>query len=476
MKTGKRYLCLSALICGSTLVARAETWLRLKSPHFEMLTTAGEKKGREAILYFEAVRGFFHSSGTIRESDRKERPVRIIAFRSPKEFEPYKLNQFSSAYYLAGWDTDTIVMSGIERDRYPAAVHEYTHLIIHRSGLNLPVWLNEGLADLYSSLQPQGSKIRVGDLLPGRVQRLQRSRLIPLEELVAVDHSSPWYNERQRASVFYAESWALTHMLALSQEYRRRFPEFVVEVAAKRSLEAALKEAFGKTVREVETDLTHYFSGRLIGSLLDAKLDPGSDQATIDTPADVETQVALAEVLASSKRTSAAGRARYEKLQKQYPDSPMVEAGLGRVFLREKNHEEARRHFSRAVELGARDSRVFFDYAMLLRGRAGDQQAVELLRKALDLDPDFEDAHYHLGFVLLRQNQFREALAEFAKVRHVKAEDAFEFYRATAGAWLRLGDRESARVAAERAQTLAVSDEDKQAIGRLLASIGRLNR
>jgi hypothetical protein len=37
--------------------------------------------------------------------------------------------------------------------------------------------------------------------------------------------------------------------------------------------------------------------GRLVGSLLDAKLDPGSDQAAIDTPSDVETQVALAEVL-----------------------------------------------------------------------------------------------------------------------------------------------------------------------------------
>src|SRR5258706_3864121 len=222
-------------IIGILPASGTETWLRLTSPHFEMFTTAGEKKGREAILYFEAVRGFFHSSGTIRETDRKERPVRIIAFRSAKEFEPYRLNQFSSAYYLAGVDSDTIVMSEIGRHRYPAAVHELTHLILHRSGLELPVWLNEGLADLYSSLQPQGAKIRVGDLLPGRVQRLHSSRIIPLEELAAVDHASPWYNEPQRASVFYAESWALTHMLALSEEYRRRLRAFAGAMAAKRS-------------------------------------------------------------------------------------------------------------------------------------------------------------------------------------------------------------------------------------------------
>src|SRR5882724_6307906 len=79
-----------------------EPWLRLTSPHFEMLTTAGEKKGREAILYFESVR----SAG-------RERRVRILAFRSAKEFEPYKLNQYSSAFYLAGAEADTIVMSDI---------------------------------------------------------------------------------------------------------------------------------------------------------------------------------------------------------------------------------------------------------------------------------------------------------------------------------------------------------------------------
>ena len=34
-------------------------WVKLETPHFELYTTAGEKKGREAILYFEQVRSFF---------------------------------------------------------------------------------------------------------------------------------------------------------------------------------------------------------------------------------------------------------------------------------------------------------------------------------------------------------------------------------------------------------------------------------
>ncbi len=149
---------------------------------------------------------------------------------------------------------------------------------------------------------------------------------------------------------------------------------------------------------------------------------------------------------------------------------------MGRLELREKNQEEARRHFARAAELGTREPRALFDYAMSSRGRAGDQVAIAMFRRALELDPDFEEANYHLGFVLLRQNQYREAVEEFAKVRHVKPEDGFAYYRAVASACMQLRQREPARVAAERAQSFARSEEDKQSIRQLLAAIARLNR
>lgn len=39
--------------------AAAEQWIKLETPHFELYTSNGEKKAREAILYFEQVRSFF---------------------------------------------------------------------------------------------------------------------------------------------------------------------------------------------------------------------------------------------------------------------------------------------------------------------------------------------------------------------------------------------------------------------------------
>src|SRR6266446_10151450 len=106
----------AAAVLASVLTApvatAAEQWLKLTSSHFELYTTAGEKKGREAILYFEQVRDFF---GRARQGAKPATniPVRIIAFRSDKEFQPYRINEFATAFYLAGYDRDYIIMRNI---------------------------------------------------------------------------------------------------------------------------------------------------------------------------------------------------------------------------------------------------------------------------------------------------------------------------------------------------------------------------
>ena len=63
-----------------------------------------------------------------------------------------------------------------------------------------------------------------------RVLHVLRSEpWIPLATLLAVDHSSPYYNEKSHAGMFYAESWALVHMLNLDPAYR---PQLKTLVAA----------------------------------------------------------------------------------------------------------------------------------------------------------------------------------------------------------------------------------------------------
>ena len=55
----KLKLALLLTLSSAQAVFAAEQWLKIKSSNFELFTTAGEKKGRETILYFEQVRSLF---------------------------------------------------------------------------------------------------------------------------------------------------------------------------------------------------------------------------------------------------------------------------------------------------------------------------------------------------------------------------------------------------------------------------------
>ena len=225
-------------------------WSRLTTPHFELYTTAGEKKGREAILYFEQVRSFFNQAAPL-GNNASEFPVRIIVFRSEKQYRPYSASSVAFAYYTASRTRDYIVLQDAEAEHFPAAIHEYMHLMAHRAGFNFPVWLNEGWADLYSTLKPMGKKSMIGDLIPGHVQTLAREKWLDLETLTSVNQRSPEYNEKNRVGIFYAESWALVHMLYLAPDYQTKFNAFVNAILRGQSVAEACQTAYGRSSAQI---------------------------------------------------------------------------------------------------------------------------------------------------------------------------------------------------------------------------------
>lgn len=126
-------------------------WLKLKSSNFELYTSADEKHGRDLILHFEQVRSFFIAS--MKSPAGAFSPVRIIAFGTDREFTPYKPNEVAAAYYAPGYNSDYIVMKNASSNYYPVVTHEYVHLLVRHSGQRVPLWWNEGLAELYSTMR-----------------------------------------------------------------------------------------------------------------------------------------------------------------------------------------------------------------------------------------------------------------------------------------------------------------------------------
>ena len=108
------------------------------------------------------------------------------------------------------------MMQDLLPEHYPMVLHEYTHVVINQAGMKLPLWLNEGFAELYSTMKPVHNKILVGRLIPGRMQ-VAEAGLVDLRGILDANAQSPAYNEGSRVAIFYAESWALVHMLKFSK-------------------------------------------------------------------------------------------------------------------------------------------------------------------------------------------------------------------------------------------------------------------
>ena len=112
-------------------------------------------------------------------------------------------------------------------DLYRIVYHEYTHLLLRHAGYKVPVWFNEGTAELFSTADVTKTEVRVGDLIPAHVLTLRDDRILDLPALTSVGHDSPYYNERGKTGIFYAESWALVHMLNFAPEYRAGLANFI---------------------------------------------------------------------------------------------------------------------------------------------------------------------------------------------------------------------------------------------------------
>ena len=125
--------------------------MRLQSPHFEVLTNAGAGTGREVLRRFEQIRHVFESR-TGRGS-LTPLPVRVFVFRSEADFHQYQVNRNSAGYYQSGQDRDYIAMQTTGADLYRVVYHEYTHLLLRHAGYRVPVWFNEGTAELFSTAE-----------------------------------------------------------------------------------------------------------------------------------------------------------------------------------------------------------------------------------------------------------------------------------------------------------------------------------
>jgi hypothetical protein len=323
------------------------------------------------------------------------------------------------------------------------------------------------MAEVYSTLRPQGGKVLVGSIPEGRLLQALLGQWVPIDQVLAAGQDSALYNEKNKAGSFYSEAWALSHMLNLDKDYRTHFTEMRKEMIAGASAADAFQKVYGKTLKEVDRDLQAYLRrNQFQGVLFDVKMQRTAEIADPVPADDYDVRLSLLE-LKPDFRDPATGKG-FEELIATQPQRPDAYASLGYWEWAAGRPDAAESHFGKAYELGVRDPRMLWDLGRLAEGR-DRALAGRVFGDLVAQQPERIDVRLQLGQVRMMQNDASAALAAVTPIHKVTPADAPALFRILAFANLKLGNMEAARDNAERLKQTAVSESDRREAERLLS-------
>lgn len=438
-------LCASLLACSFPAAVlelpaadKNDTWVEVRTPHFVVASNAGEKQARRVADQFEQIRAMFHTAFPKLRVDTAQR-ILILAAKNENSLKALlpaywevKGHVHPSGIYVAGPEKHYVALrlDTNEENPFHAVYHEYTHALVNLNFRGLPVWLNEGLAEFYANTVFRDKDVMLGHFDTNHLLLLQQSKLIPIATLLEVDHDSPYYNEQNRASVFYAESWALTHYLMLDPDARKQqlmlrffdaFQKGSNQVEAARQTFGDLKKFGGKM--EAYVRQSSFYAARVKAAVELAE----KDYVTRTLPPAESLALRGDFHLHMNRMTEA--RAMLEQAVELDPNLAAAHESLGYYHFRQNNQESADKEFAEAVKLDSKDYLAHYYHAFLrVRGRMVGAEEMEetqaSLEKAIQLNPNFAPAYAALSsFYLSRSETKQKALDAASRAAQLEPGD-----------------------------------------------------
>src|SRR5215471_5864341 len=277
---------LPALILCPVSRSAEPPWLELHSPHYTVITDAGEKRGREVALRFEQMRSVF--AGLLGKDHLTEaRPLTILALKNDKAYyqaAPLRQGQPIAApgFLLTSADQDFVVLNLFEDDSYRAVAHDFALRLLNFNYPAAQGWFDEGLAEYFSSIRIVGNQVEIGgdpelqpsvkeDLLGNQHDSRPPKSLTELlgaevwmapPDLFAVKHDPSAKNEGTHHTLYYAQSWMFMHYLL----HQKKLPEtgayFGLALNQHVPAEDAIKQAYGMSFAQLEQAIKDYFHGQ----------------------------------------------------------------------------------------------------------------------------------------------------------------------------------------------------------------------
>jgi Tfp pilus assembly protein PilF len=408
---------LAATICCHAHAA-PEQWVEVSSPHFTVITDSNEKQGRHVLDQFERMRWMFHELFPKANVD-PVLPITVIATKNQKGFQLLE----PAAYLAKGQlqlnglfvktpDRNYILVRLDTQDEHPFAsiYHEYTHLQFSYALEWMPLWLNEGFAKFFQNTEIRNKEALVGQPDTDDILYLRQNKLLPIANLLNVDASSPYYHEEQKGTIFYAESWALTHYLEMTDREKgtHQITTYLSLVRQHEDPVRAGEKAFGD-LKQLQSSLEVYIRAssyrQFVLSSAAAPLDEASYKSRV--LAQTEADAVRADFLVYVKRTQDA-RAFLAAVLKADPNNAQAHETMGFLAFKDGDKGAARNWYEQAVKLDSQSYLAHYYFAVMSMNAGSslnDPQIEASLRAATRLNPTFAPAYDQLSALFAMRHE-----------------------------------------------------------------------
>jgi hypothetical protein len=194
---------------------------------------------------------------------REQQNLLVSLFARREDYLNYTTNKFpnTGGVFLPAKNALAAFLEGQGRDALRRtlqheAFHQFAFTAIHA---DLPVWINEGLAQVFEEGIWTGRGFLLGQVPPRRVRQLQADvrggRLTSFDKFMKLGNDEWARNlagDADRGATQYNQAWAMVHFLVYSPDarskYRQRFLEMLKQIHAGRSPEGAFVDSFSSNI------------------------------------------------------------------------------------------------------------------------------------------------------------------------------------------------------------------------------------
>ncbi len=243
-------------LCCAQAGAAERRYLELTTAEFTLISGVSEPRTREIAAQIETFRDGFEQLLGMKVSSAL--PLRIYAL--PRgDWESFAQPRPGVAgYFVAQPFSSDLLFDADDRSAgsHELMLHEYTHYVLRVgwSG-NLPPFLDEGLAEVFSNARVQNGTLRI-EPREDYVRYLRRGEWLPFDRLLSVRRRDQEYLNHSHATAFYAQSWATVfYTLAKHRDLGAGIRTYASELERNEARVAATERFLGVTESRANRDI-----------------------------------------------------------------------------------------------------------------------------------------------------------------------------------------------------------------------------